>query len=674
MLDYIRKELNVEETAVQESDSSLLDTDNSFLVECAHLFQELDDVSEEGTVESIEGRGRIGSVEIPLEADMDIEPDIIEMNLADGCRVTDVPKDAGKNTIETESAQMKTYDDFFTEAYENSIRFERESEENHVSRIRRKANQLYNEYVEHCYQEGLFGFGEMDINDTRVPGYIAFDFGSACGTGSMMVQVPIKYKTTDRHGKRKITKLQYECATLLMSNPNLMNAIIDDFVQNLKQTLGAEIGNAALNQVVMIQFIGIPEQVSNDEYKIYVASNTSIPGKPEFDMVYAITKPGKQSSNITAFPGAAPSTTDAGYTFTLMKPTAEDDLGIKSLNTKMECVQLEYEVNRPRRFEDSFYQEAIDFEEGESDEGENNDSSNEGESQSEEPKDDEKKNVDTNDVSDAIVEKVSSDDKDGADDENNDDEGESSDGDEGATIGDEGEESTDEGEGEESDDSSVDEELENLDSSLEDSGEEGDEDLGGTEGDTSSMDIENMSISELINLGENKLKDMTPEQLKAFVSGNNAETGSDEGESSEPEDTSGLPSSENPDDDNPDAGSDDIEVEAFVLTPKNVNKELDVNIRNCLGILNDSEISSSEIFSKFKKAGKKLNKVSAKASNMSKVYTDSERKTIGDMNKALVNLTLELKANAEVASVKEKMKAFVNLAAAVGKIVESKKN
>ena len=135
----------------------------------------------------------------------------------------------------------------------------------------------------------------------------------------------------------------------------------------------------------------------------------------------------------------------------------------------------------------------------------------------------------------------------------------------------------------------------------------------------------------------------------------------------ESDDDAGLPSSDNPDDDKT-----DVELEAFVLTSKNINSELDINIRNCLGILNDSDISSSEIFSKFRKASKKLNKVSAKASNMSKVYTDNERKTIGDMNKALVNLTLELRSK-EVASIKEKMKAFVNAAAAVGKIVESKK-
>ena len=139
----------------------------------------------------------------------------------------------------------------------------------------------------------------------------------------------------------------------------------------------------------------------------------------------------------------------------------------------------------------------------------------------------------------------------------------------------------------------------------------------------------------------------------------------------------GLPSNDNPDDDDTDSSSsnDDIEQEAFILTAKNINSELDVNIRNCLGILNEADISSTDIFKKFKKASKKLNRVSAKASNMSKVYTDDERKTIGDMNKALVNLTLELgSASKDVASIKEKMKAFVNAAAAVGKIVETKKN
>ena len=220
-----------------------------------------------------------------------------------------------------------------------------------------------------------------------------------------------------------------------------------------------------------------------------------------------------------------------------------------------------------------------------------------------------------------------------------------------------------------SDDSSVDDDLENLNDSLEDSSEdmnneELDEEPSEDEG-MSDESIDNMTIDELMQLGNDKLKGMTLKELKDFVS--NIKNSS--------ADDAGLPSSENPDDDSADlSDSGDVETEAFILTSKNINSELDINIRNCLGILNDSDISSDQIFSKFRGASKKLNKVSAKASNMSKVYTDDERKTIGDMNKALVALTLELRSSSkDVASIKEKMKAFVNAAAAVGKIVESKK-
>lgn len=685
MLDFIRKQLGVEDL-VQESNittDAIVDTDNSLVVEYAHLFQELSEVSEEGNVDEISERGRIGGVDISLEDDIDVETDIFEYDPTRGS-VVDIPKDATKNSIETESAEMKTYDEFFAEAYENSQRFERESEENHISRIRRKASKLYQEYVDKCYQEGLFGFGEMDINDTKVPAAIAFDFGSACGMSPTMVQVPFKYITTERRGKRMITKAQYECAVLLVANPELTNAIIADAVDQFKRNFSDRFGGKALNEILMFQFIGIPKQESNDEYKVYISADTGIAGMANFDMVYIITKPGRRSSNITAFPGAAPYTTNDGHTFTLINPTETDfsnRFNTKDFLTKNECVQLEYEVNRPRRFDDSFYQEAIDFEEGGSDdEGKEDTSSSDDSSES---NDDEKKSVDTNDVSDEIVKKVSSDEEDGADVDEGNDDSSNDEGDEGASIDDGGDESgEDSGEG---DDSSVDDELNELDDTLEDSGDmnvDDDDDLN-TEG-SSSMDIEKMTVAELLEEGENKLKGMTLEQLKKFISGGNTtsedegddsslsdETSTEEGEGDEevPEsgDDAGLPSSDNPDDDKT-----DVELEAFVLTPKNINSELDINIRNCLGILNDSDISSSEIFSKFRKASKKLNKVSAKASNMSKVYTDNERKTIGDMNKALVNLTLELRSK-EVASVKEKMKAFVNAAAAVGKIVESKK-
>lgn len=684
MLDFIKKQLNVE--AVQESDDitndSLLDTDNSLITEYAHLFQELSDVSEEGNLESTSERGRVGDVSISLEDDVDIEPDIVEMNLMNGCSLADIPKDAGSDkNIETESASvgMKTFDDFFEEMYQNSFKFERESEENHISRIRRKANEAYQEYVDTCYQEGLFGFGDMDINDPKVPAAIAFDFGTACGIGQMMVQVPFKYITTEKRGKRMITKDQYECAAMLVGRPDLMNAIIADAVNQFKQTVHDRAEGKAINEILMFQFIGIPKQESSDEYKIYVAADTGIPGMANFDMVYTITKPGRRSSNLTALPGAAPYTTNDGYTFTLVNPTEADfanRFNTTDFLTKNECVQLEYVAARPRRFDDSFYQEAIDFEEDSSSSSEETSSEEDTSSSNEE----EKKDVDTNDVSDQIVDKLAEND----DNSSNEDEGESSDDegsdDEGATIGDDDTSSEDDSSSDE-DDSSVDDDLENLDSSLEDSGEfEGSTDDEGMTND----DIDNMTVEELLQQGQDKLKGMTLKELKKFVSGMGASS-SDEDDSTLSVDDegnddtldAGLPSNDNPDDDDTDSPSsnDDIEQEAFILTAKNINSELDVNIRNCLGILNEADISSADIFKKFKKASKKLNRVSAKASNMSKVYTDDERKTIGDMNKALVNLTLELgSASKDVASIKEKMKAFVNAAAAVGKIVEAKKN
>lgn len=655
MLEFIKQQLGTD--LVQESkvtDETIADTDNGLIVEFAHLFQELSDISEEGT-ETAE-RGTLRGVEIPL-AD-DIEVDSIEMNLMTG-NVSDIPGDAAKKgTIETESAQMKTFDDFFEEMYSSSTRFERESEENHISRIRRKANEVYQEYVDKCYQEGLFGFGNIDINDPTVPASIAFDFGTACGAESMMVQIPLKYVTEDHRGKRMITRAQRECAMTIVGNQSLMLSIITDFVSRFRQENATFINETPLNQILIMQFIGVPKQDKPNQFAIYVAADTGIPGKPNFDVVYTISKADNKNM---VLPTGTSASQDIPMSFTVSPSNLI--AGRNQLFTKIECVQMEYEVNRPRRFDDDYYQEAIDFgEEPASDDNNSDNASSEGEgegasvSDNQENTDDSKKDVDTNDVSDAIVDKVSSDSNEGNDEDGADDEG-NTEGDEGASIEDN------------SDDSSVDDDLENLNDSLEDSSEdmnneELDEEPSEDEG-MSDESIDNMTIDELMQLGNDKLKGMTLKELKDFVS--NIKNSS--------ADDAGLPSSENPDDDSADlSDSGDVETEAFILTSKNINSELDINIRNCLGILNDSDISSDQIFSKFRGASKKLNKVSAKASNMSKVYTDDERKTIGDMNKALVALTLELRSSSkDVASIKEKMKAFVNAAAAVGKIVESKK-
>ena len=57
MLDYIKKQLNVddgnsvvtESAVVNDNDTNDADVDNSVLLEFAHLFQELDDLTETGS-------------------------------------------------------------------------------------------------------------------------------------------------------------------------------------------------------------------------------------------------------------------------------------------------------------------------------------------------------------------------------------------------------------------------------------------------------------------------------------------------------------------------------------------------------------------------------------------------------------------------------------------------
>ena len=166
-----------------------------------------------------------------------------------------------------------------------------------------------------------------------------------------------------------------------------------------------------------------------------------------------------------------------------------------------------------------------------------------------------------------------------------------------------------------------------------------------------------MTIEDMLKLGEDKLKTMSIKQLKDFIASNgmNEEESGSEGEE-------------------PETDAEDFESEAFFITKKNVNAALDAALRAALGILNENDISSDEIFKKFKKFAKKLNRVSAKASNMSEVYSEEERNKIGELNEKLIKLTGDMSSKSrDVATIKTSLKEFLVTAQAVGKIVESKK-
>ena len=133
MIDYIKKQILAREEASGRSmKHATNDADENKLInEYAHLFQELDDISVEGTDS---GKIRKMDVDIPLEDDIEIES--IEMNLADG-RVVDVPADAAIQ--ESLYKKIKTFDDFYQEAVSKFSQLPRESE----NRFKNRCNELF---------------------------------------------------------------------------------------------------------------------------------------------------------------------------------------------------------------------------------------------------------------------------------------------------------------------------------------------------------------------------------------------------------------------------------------------------------------------------------------------------------------------------------------------------
>ena len=135
-------------------------------------------------------------------------------------------------------------------------------------------------------------------------------------------------------------------------------------------------------------------------------------------------------------------------------------------------------------------------------------------------------------------------------------------------------------------------------------------------------------------------------------------------------------------DTNDDIGGDVGEVpadgavtEAFVLTKKNINGELDVCLRKCLGDLNDTSKDLNDILNAFKKDGKKLNRALSKASKMGDVYGDDERNKFIKLNKCTADLIVSFSATKmDVKVTKRLIKAFTSASVIVGKIIDKHKN
>lgn len=646
MLDYIKKQLNVddgnsvvtESAVVNNNDTNDEGVDNSVLLEFAHLFQELDELSETGSGALARNNG----IDIPLEDDLEVSN--VELNLMTGNVL--VPGDASVQESVEPEPEMKSYEEFYNEAYETHSRFPREDENTFLNRMKVTADKAYEAYIEQCYQEGLFDFGKVKLDDPSVAWNVTLDWGLVSGTASGMKTVELKYAAQSR----KITKKQRDTGVMLANSPSIVTDLMKLYVEAFKQK-AATMPNAetllanGLDAVLKIDFIGIPEAPkATDKYAVVICTSTAVPGLPTCDLYFEFSI--QKSQNLTGM------TTDVP----IVSNTNDQMMGARTgFLDRIQMAQESYVEGRRRirRFDDddAYYQEAIDFGEGGGDEGaaevKGDEATDEGGAEVTDSGESEAREaIDTNDVSDKIVEKVKeteAEEKGAVDDVN---------------IDDADSVPSDDNGGEEKD---AVEDTEVSDAAPEDAevadSEEGDSSDFDTSVPTNNEDFDNMTIEDMLKLGEDKLKTMSIKQLKDFIASNGMN-----------EDESGSEGEE------PDVDAEDFESEAFFITKKNVNAALDAALRAALGILNENDISSDEIFKKFKKFAKKLNRVSAKASNMSEVYSEEERNKIGELNEKLIKLTGDMGSKSkDVATIKASLKDFLVTAQAVGKIVESKK-
>lgn len=221
MLEYLKKVIGEqleEQEPVIEQEEAEVEVDDSTILEYASIFQELDDLSMTGT-------GNEDSVRPPIDIplDDDIELETIEMNITDG-RVTDIPSDATAaeqeeimreqaedefNKIDQKYAGLKTYQEFYDEIYDNTERFTRESESRFKERVKSQTDKVWKEYTDMLFQEGLFGFGMISVNDISVPDKIHMNFGktSEKNDKDFVVVLPILWEV-DKQGR--ITKKQLD--------------------------------------------------------------------------------------------------------------------------------------------------------------------------------------------------------------------------------------------------------------------------------------------------------------------------------------------------------------------------------------------------------------------------------------------------------------------------------
>lgn len=595
------------------------------ILEYSSMFNELDGLSVEGTEA---GKVRKMSIDIPIEDDLDV--DTIEISLKDN-RVVDVPMDA---TIQETYKHVKTFDDFVTEVENKTLKFTRESDSAYKDRVHMEAAKLFDAYQEDLRARGLYGNEKICVTESCVPNIIKVNLGQITS------KLPVKYQMDKNNN---IVRRQLDS----------VNTIRNGAFSNIENELSVQMESAG----IMTKGENVWDYITPVGIFIAEGDPTSFNAVLE----YAVDSTGEKK--YMAWSRLAKTPDHEVVEESSIDTVANNNIQMfveSSFASKVSAVnEIEHKkAHKPSRLiSREIFQEAIDFggddSSSSSDDGgdppaiDGDDSASTDDTSSDGTNTDSNNDTETaavNDVSDQIVEKVAEKTKQQAEEQNGvdssmDDFDSNVTFDDGSTndVGDDT--SVDDGMDDSSDELG---DLSDTSMSFGPSDEGGMDEEDDSEGfDDNLEDLDNLTINDLVERGSEKLKGMTLSEIKSFIQT---------------------------------ATPGEIQ-EAFILTKGNINKEMDIKIRNCLGILNNNELTLKQIIMKFKFEGKKLNRVLTKAAKMNDVYSNNEVIEITKLNKALTDLTVNLKlANQSdnTSIVKTQIKAFVSQTKVVGNIIESK--
>ena len=683
MLEYIRKQLAAKaEAAVQESASvDAANVSDELLLEYAPVMNGLDDLTMNG-----DGTDNVDRpvIAIPLESEDDDVPDItgltdkkasfendpelgsVTLDLSSG-NMMDVPMDAN---IQTEYAEMKTLDTFLMEGYEAIDPQQGQTVEEYDAVVMESAKKNFRTYRDEVLNEQSFGFSKVSMHDDVIkpaiiaefdtnvstmlePKYQVDKFGNVRNKQVESVDIMNKYGVLKKLGtflESAIEGFNKESDNVWSNMfPVSMNVPIDPIdkhsvivgLKNMKDmsTKYIRCSVPVMESYAAPTFEEVPSAVIEKMNKVSASKSQVVQEAIDFGNTDAAATPAPEAAPAAApAPEATPAATDAST-----------DAALPDMPT---------EGAAP----DATAQGATDASAA---------TPAEGEDKTVIP-------IETNNVSDQIAQKVATDTEVPTEAQNGDETAANIE-DAGATADElpeppaEGADpaldagATDMGlndpsagdnldsglgsdvsagiaDGDPALDANgatdVDSQLNELDQMGATNGDEGmDADVGGAD----AGDVGNMSMDELLQAASDKLKGMPINALQKFLTG----------------DAEAL-------------------QEAFVqefVTNKNVNDQLDANLRKCLGILNDEELSFKGIENQFKKSGKQLNSILSKASKNAKVYDDSERKELTDLNSTLTDLMVHFKPSKkeDVESTKKKIVAFTSQATKVDKIITKHK-